>query len=79
MCSVSFIDGHIDEPMDNESVVDWDYGKWIVAEECKTLTPDGKCFISPKTYICPICTYHFSEDTNYCPNCGEKMKEGNRE
>lgn len=43
-------------------------GKWIF---------DGVCFSTTK-FKCSICHLPELEKTNYCPNCGARMKEDRR-
>lgn len=34
---------------------------------------DGR-YAAVYDYLCPICATIFSYPSNYCPNCGEKLK-----
>ena len=43
------------------------HGRWV-----EEVTDDGKGF--PRTeYTCPFCQYKTRADTNYCPECGERL------
>ena len=44
-------------------------GRWI-----EELVDDGQGF--PRTiYTCPFCNQTTDYDTNYCPECGARLKE----
>ena len=55
------------------------HGRWIPEYEIKEMyySPDDiERYKVPNGFSCSVCTKWNSARTNYCPNCGAHMKDG---
>lgn len=60
---------------DERGTMNEDNGKWIIKKD-----PNGATSWDWQKYICPECgNWQTYGPTNYCPNCGAKMKGDDKE